>query len=152
MGRVKAEKIRITPECVVRTDEGVILTREILDDYVEQLRKQGRREDSVRNSETIFQQFFDVLPQSKVITIIVAAYMIIFPVIRIILAKSNWSEQLKREALRIVLGVLLMVFGGTILGTAGAILNTLLWVLGAVIMALAAIFGLVDIIRLATKK
>lgn len=68
MGRVKTEKIRIAPECVVRTDEGVILTREILDDYVEQLRKQGRREDSVRNSETIFQQFFDVLPQSKVIT------------------------------------------------------------------------------------
>ena len=68
MGRVKTEKIRIAPECVVRTDEGVILTREILDDYVEQLRKQGRREDSVRNSETIFQQFFNTLPQSKVIT------------------------------------------------------------------------------------
>ena len=68
MGRVKTEKIRIAPECVVRTDEGVILTRGILDDYVEQLRKQGRREDSVRNSETIFQQFFDILPQSKVIT------------------------------------------------------------------------------------
>ena len=68
MGRVKTEKIRIAPECVLRTDEGVILTREILDNYVEELRKQGRREDSVRNSETIFQQFFDALPQNKVIT------------------------------------------------------------------------------------
>ncbi len=68
MGRVKAEKIRIAPEYVARTNEGVILTQEILEDYAEQLRKQGRREDSVRNSETIFQQFFDALPQNKLIT------------------------------------------------------------------------------------
>ena len=68
MGRRKAEKIRIAPERVVRRDDGVILTREILADYVEQLRKQGRREDSVRNSETIFQQFFDALPPDKCMT------------------------------------------------------------------------------------
>lgn len=88
----------------------------------------------------------------QVFTFVVGAYMLIFPVIRIILAKSNWGEQLKREALRIILGVLLIVFGGVLLGTAEAVLNTVLWVIGAVIMALSAVFGLVDIIRLATKK
>ena len=37
-----------------------------------------------------------IFSQNKVITIILAAYMIIFPVIRIVLAKSAWAEQLKR--------------------------------------------------------
>ena len=47
-----------------------------------------------------------------ILTIIVAIYMLIFPIIRVVLAKTNWGEQLKREALRIILGVVLLVFGG----------------------------------------
>lgn len=88
----------------------------------------------------------------QVFTFIVGAYMLIFPIIRIVLAKGNWGEQLKREALRIILGVLLIVFGGTVLGAAEAVLNTVLWVLGLIIMVLALVFGLVDVIRMANKK
>lgn len=93
-----------------------------------------------------------IVSQSKVITILLAAYMIVFPIIRIVLAKSAWGEQLKREALRIILGVVLLVFGGTFLAIGEAVLNLLLAVIGWVVIALVLIFGVVDIIRIATRK
>lgn len=67
MGRQRAEKIKISPELITRVEQGVVLTREILRVYVEEMRKQGRREDSVRSSEKILEQFYDALPQEKVI-------------------------------------------------------------------------------------
>lgn len=87
-----------------------------------------------------------------ILTIIVAIYMLIFPIIRVVLAKTNWGEQLKREALRIVLGVVLLVFGGVLIGVGMTVLNILLAIIGWVVIALATVFGLIDIIRLATKK
>ena len=93
-----------------------------------------------------------IVSQSKVITILLAAYMIVFPIIRIVLAKSAWGEQLKREALRIILGVVLLVFGGTFLAIGEAVLNLLLAVIGWVVIALVLIFGVVDIIRIASRK
>ena len=90
--------------------------------------------------------------QDKVITIILAAYMIIFPVIRIVLAKSAWAEQLKREALRIILGVVLLVFGGVIFAASMDILNLLLSIMGWVVIALVLVFGAVDIVKIATAK
>ena len=93
-----------------------------------------------------------IISQNDVITIIVAAYMIAFPVVRIVLAKSNWAEQLKREALRIILGVVMLVFGGTLLGVGETILNLLLSIIGWVVIALTVIFGAIEIIRIATEK
>ena len=87
-----------------------------------------------------------------ILTIIVAIYMLVFPIIRVVLAKGNWGEQLKREALRIALGVVLLVFGGVLIGAGLTVLNVVLTVIGWVVIALAAVFGLVDIIRLASKK
>jgi hypothetical protein len=93
-----------------------------------------------------------IVSQNKVITFILAAYMIVFPIIRIVLAKSAWGEQLKREALRIILGVVLLVFGGTFVAIGETVLNLLLGIIGWVVIALVLIFGAVDIIRIATKK
>lgn len=93
-----------------------------------------------------------IVSQNQVVTVILAAYMIVFPVIRIVLAKQGWAEQLKREALRIILGVVLLVFGGTLLGVGYTILNLILKVIGWVIIALVAVFGIVEIILIATKK
>ena len=90
--------------------------------------------------------------QDKVITIILAAYMIIFPIIRIVLAKAAWPEQLKREALRIILGVVLLVFGGVIFAASMDILNLLLSIIGWVVIALVLVFGAVDIVKIATTK
>ena len=93
-----------------------------------------------------------IVSQSKVITFILAAYMIVFPVIRIVLAKSAWAEQLGREILRIILGVVLLVFGGTIFAVGMDILNLLLSIIGWVVIALTVILGTVAIIKIATEK
>lgn len=93
-----------------------------------------------------------IVSQSNVITFILAAYMIVFPVIRIILAKSAWAEQLGREVLRIILGVVLLVFGGTLVGVGMTILNLLLSIIGWVVIALAVVLGVVAIIKIATSK
>lgn len=93
-----------------------------------------------------------IVSQSQVITVILAAYMIVFPIIRIVLAKSAWAEQLGREILRIILGVVLLVFGGTLLAIGMDILNLLLSIIGWVVIALAVILGVVGIIKIATSK
>lgn len=93
-----------------------------------------------------------IFSQNQIITVILAVYMIIFPVIRIVLAKSAWAEQLGRELLRIVLGVVLLVFGGTLLAVGYSILNLLLKIIGWVVIALTVLLGAVDIIRIATAK
>lgn len=93
-----------------------------------------------------------IFSQSKVITVILAAYMIIFPIIRVVLAKSAWAEQLGREILRIVLGVVLLVFGGTLLAVGMTVLNLLLSIIGWVVIALVVILGAVDIIKIVTSQ
>lgn len=93
-----------------------------------------------------------ILSRNQIVTVLVAAYMIVFPLIRIVLAKANWAEQLKRKALRIILGVVLLVFGGILLGAGLTVLDILLTVGGWVIIGLVTVFGLVEIIRLALAK
>lgn len=78
--------------------------------------------------------------------------MIVFPVVRIILAKSAWAEQLGREILRIILGVVLLVFGGTLLAAGMTVLNLLLRIIGWTVIALVVILGAVDLIKIATAK
>ena len=93
-----------------------------------------------------------IFSQSRVVTVILAAYMIVFPVVRIILAKSAWAEQLGREILRIILGVVLLVFGGTLLAAGMTVLNLLLRIIGWIVIALVVILGTVDLIKIATAK
>ena len=93
-----------------------------------------------------------IVSQNQVVTVILAAYMILFPVIRIVLAKANWAEQLKRELLRIILGVVLLIFGGTLLGVGYTILNLILKVIGWVVIGITVVLGIVEIILIATKK
>ena len=93
-----------------------------------------------------------IVSQNQVVTVILAAYMIVFPVVRIILAKASWAEQLKRELLRIILGVVLLVFGGTLLGVGYTILNLLLKVIGWVVIGITVVLGAVEIVLIAAKK
>ena len=89
---------------------------------------------------------------STVIALILAAYMIVFPVIRILLAKGHRVEQLKSEALRIILGVLLLVFGSTILAVGEDIVKLLLTIIGWIIIALTTVLGVVEILHVALEK
>ena len=89
--------------------------------------------------------------QGSVLVALVAIYLIVFPVIRVLLA-SKKLEQLKREALRIVLGVVLLVFVPSLLGAAFELVHLLLVICGWIVIALSTIFGLIEIIRIATAK
>ena len=93
-----------------------------------------------------------IISHNNVVTVILAAYMIIFPIIRTILARGNWAEQLKRELLRIILGVVLLVFGSTLLAIGFDILNLLLKIVGWVIIALTVVLGLIEILHIAMEK
>ena len=93
-----------------------------------------------------------IFSQNQVITVILATYMIVFPIIRILLAGSAWADQLGKEALRMVLGVLLLVFGGTLLAVGYTVLNLLLSIIGWVVIALTVILGALDIVRIVGAK
>ncbi len=92
-----------------------------------------------------------IISQNQVLVILLAVYLIIFPIVRIILAKQK-GEQFKREILRIVLGVLLWIFVPNPTGSAAVALHWILLVAGIVVIALSALFGIIEIIRIATAK
>lgn len=82
---------------------------------------------------------------STVITVLLAIYLIVLPVIRIITAAS-WKEQLAKEWLRILIGAILIVFLPAILGAADAILNVLLTIVGIIIITLSVISFTISLI------
>ena len=89
--------------------------------------------------------------QGSILVALVAIYLIVFPLIRVLLAEQK-VEQLKREALRIVLGVVLLVFVPSLVGAAFQIVHLLLVISGWVVIALSALFGVIEIVRIATAK
>ncbi len=89
--------------------------------------------------------------QGALLISLVAVYLIIFPIIRVILAK-NKGEQFKREILRILLGVVLWLFVPSLVGAAFTVVHLLLVIGGWVVIALAALFGIIEIIRIATAR
>ena len=94
-----------------------------------------------------------IFNQSVVLVWIVAAYMIVFPVVRILIAKKGTrGEAFKRELLRMILGVLLLVF---LPGLTNAAFNVVHWVLkiaGWVTIALSVLLGVIGIVRVLTAK
>ncbi len=95
--------------------------------------------------------FAMIFYQGTLLVTLVAIYLIIFPLIRVILAK-NKSEQLKREAVRILLGVALLIFVPALVDAAFTVVHLLLVIGGWVVIALSALFGIIEIIRIATAK
>lgn len=89
--------------------------------------------------------------QNEILVGLIAAYLIIFPLIRVLVAKEK-VEQLKREALRMILGVVLVAFLPLLLSTAFDIVSLLLTISGWVVVALSVIFGVVEIVRICMGK
>lgn len=87
----------------------------------------------------------------SILVALVAAYLIVFPLIRVLLAKQK-VEQLKRELVRIILGVVLLVFVPSLVGAAFTLVHLLLVIGGWVVIALSTLFGVIEIIRIATAK
>ena len=89
--------------------------------------------------------------QGSILVALVAIYLIVFPVIRVLLAEQK-MEQLKREALRIALGVVLLVFVPALLDAAFTLVHLLLLIAGWAVIALSTIFGVIEIVRISTAK
>ena len=85
--------------------------------------------------------------QGSVLVAIVGIYLIVLPLIRVLLADRK-GEQLKRELIRIVLGMVLLFFLPALLNVTATIIHWLLVILGWVVIALTVIFGAVEIIRI----
>ena len=89
--------------------------------------------------------------QGSILVALVAIYLIVFPVIRVLLAEQK-VEQLKREALRIALGVVLLVFVPALLDAAFTLVHLLLLIAGWAVIALSTIFGVIEIVRISMAK
>lgn len=89
--------------------------------------------------------------QGSILVALVAVYLIVFPLIRVLLADQK-VEQLKRELIRIVLGVVLLVFVPSLVGAAFTLVHLLLVIGGWVVIALSTLFGVIEIVRIATAK
>ncbi len=89
--------------------------------------------------------------QGAILVGLVAAYLIVFPLVRVLLADQK-MEQLKRELVRIVLGVVLLVFVPALVSAAFTLVHLLLVIGGWVVIALSVIYGAIEIIRIACAK
>lgn len=85
--------------------------------------------------------------QGSILVAIVGGYLIVLPLVRVLLADRK-GEQLRRELIRIVLGVILLFFVPALLDVAVTIIHWVLVILGWIVIALSAIFGAVEIIHI----
>lgn len=86
-----------------------------------------------------------------ILVVIVAAYLIIFPLLRVLLANRK-GEQLKRELVRLIMGVVLLVFVPNWNQAISNVLQILLFVLGGLVIILSLVFGVLEIIHIAGAK
>ena len=87
---------------------------------------------------------FMVFMHNSVITVIVAVYLIIIPVVEIILSKDRMNT-LKGEWLRILIGALLVVFLPAIFGAADTIFKLIIFICGFAIIGISIISFLVSL-------
>ena len=88
-----------------------------------------------------------------IINVLLAVYLIVLPIIRIIIAPSK-KEQLAKEWLRILIGAILIVFLPVILGAANTIISIILTIAGIVVLVLTVLSFVLSLIAYikASKK
>ena len=96
---------------------------------------------------------FNIGVLGDVITVLLAVYLIAFPIIRIIIAPSK-KEQLSKEWIRILIGAILIVFMPFIFGALNTIVDLVLTIVGIVIIVLTVLSFVLSLIAYikASKK
>lgn len=89
--------------------------------------------------------------QGSILVTLVAVYLIVFPLIRVLMAERK-TEQLKREAIRMILGVVLLVFVPNWTTAISNVLQIILFVCGGLVILLSLLFGVIEMIRIAKAK
>lgn len=91
--------------------------------------------------------------RSQVLVWIIALYMIVFPIIRIVVAKTGTrGEAFRRELLRMILGVVILVFLPGFTAATSIVIHWVLKIVGWVIIALTVLLGAVSLVLLLTAK
>ena len=85
--------------------------------------------------------------QGTLLVIAVAAYLIVFPLLRVLVADKK-GEQFKRELVRLVLGVLLLVFVPALVNVAFFAVRLILQIVGWGVIGLSVLFGVIGIVRI----
>ena len=87
-----------------------------------------------------------IFMQNEVVTVILAAYLIIFPIVRIVLSRGGWKDQIKKEWVKIIVGALLLAFLPAVISAADAMFQTVLLIAGWVVIALSVIFFVLSLV------
>jgi hypothetical protein len=96
-----------------------------------------------------------IFVQGTVITVIVAVYLIAFPIVRIVLAgKTGWKDQIKKEWVKILIGALLLAFLPALMNAANDAFSIILLVAGWVVIGLSVLLFVLSLVSyiLASKK
>ncbi len=90
--------------------------------------------------------FMMIFMQGTVMTFILAGYLIVFPILRIALAgKENFAFQIRKEWLKIVVGILLLFFPGA-MAAADVIVRTVIFAVGCIIILLSLISFIISLV------
>lgn len=89
--------------------------------------------------------------QGTFLVIAVAAYLIVFPLLRVLVADKK-GEQFKRELVRLVLGVLLLVFVPALVNVAFFVVRLILLIVGCGVIGLSVLFGVIGIVRISRSN
>ena len=89
--------------------------------------------------------------QGTLLVVAVAVYLIVFPLLRVLVATKK-GEQLKRELLRLVLGVVLLVFVPALVNVAFFAVRLILLIAGWGVIGLSVLFGVIGIVQAIISK
>ena len=96
-----------------------------------------------------------IFMQGTVVTVIVAVYLIEFPVVRIAIAGgAGWKDQIKKEWVKILIGALLLAFLPALTHAANDAFAIILLVAGWVVIGLSVLLFVLSLISyiMASKK
>ena len=89
--------------------------------------------------------------QGTFLVVAVAVYLIVFPLLRVLVSPKK-GEQFKRELVRLVLGVLLLVFVPALVNVAFFAVRLILQIVGWGVIGLSVLFGVIGIVQVAVSK
>ena len=86
-----------------------------------------------------------IFKQGTVMTFVLAGYLIVFPLLRILLSGKNaWKEQIKKEWFKMLIGGLLFFFPG-FMAMADTIVRTIVFVIGCIIIFLSLLSFIISL-------
>ena len=92
-----------------------------------------------------------IFMQGTVITVIVSIYLIAFPIIRILLS-GDWKNKIKSEWLRLLIGILLLVFLPVLINIADTVVKTLIFVAGLAVIGISVLLFVLSLISYLTAR